>query len=134
MSTPSSKGSFDDVPIIFSYSREQALEDGVLVDVSVWAAETGFVIPVACTSAVWHQLIVPPKRTQESGQSERGRAHDVLWTLFNAIKRQPKAGTVLFKVIFLASPNRHKTVTLKSVIGPGDSGEPVITIMLPEED
>lgn len=29
---------------------------------------------------------------------------------------------------------RRRRMTLKTVIGPGDQGEPVITIMFPEED
>lgn len=45
---------FADVPVVFRYTRKQAIEDGVLVDISRWAAETGFAIPVACTHAVWH--------------------------------------------------------------------------------
>jgi hypothetical protein len=29
---------------------------------------------------------------------------------------------------------KQETVTLKAICGPGDTAEPVITIMLPEED
>ncbi len=43
---------FADAPVIFSYTRAQAIEDGVLVDLTAWAKETGFRIPVACTSSV----------------------------------------------------------------------------------
>lgn len=28
---------FDETPVIFSYTRAEALEDGVLVDLTVWA-------------------------------------------------------------------------------------------------
>ena len=41
---------------------------------------------------------------------------------------------LIFEVIFLQSPNRLETVKLKSMVGPGDEGEPVITIMNPDED
>jgi len=140
------KNPFDELPVIFSYTRAQALEDGVLVDLTAWAKETGFKIPVACTSEVWHRYIVPPAGTRELGQSERGRAHDVLWMLFVAIQRQTagrkaKRGghrepddQLLYQVIFLQAPNRPETVTLKSICGPGDNGEPVLTIMLEYED
>ena len=67
------KNPFDDAPVIFSYTRARAIEDGVLVDLSEWARETGFKVPVACTAAVWHGHIVPPEGTRELGQSERGR-------------------------------------------------------------
>ena len=73
------KSLFEDAPVIFKYTRAQAIEDGVLVDLTEWAKETGFRIPVACTAAVWHGYIVPPKSTKELGQSERGRTHDLLW-------------------------------------------------------
>ena len=66
---------FADAPVIFSYSRAQAIEDGVLVDLTKWAKETGFRIPVACTSTLWERYIVPPNGTTELGQSVRGRAH-----------------------------------------------------------
>lgn len=39
--------------VIHSYSRAQAIEDGVLVDVSSMAKEAGFIWPVAVTAAVW---------------------------------------------------------------------------------
>lgn len=136
---------FDGAPVIFSYTRAQAIEDGVLIDLTEWARETGFKIPVACTAEVWHRYITSPKGTRELGQSERGRAHDSLWMLFMAIKaRSAKQSPsepgrecndqLLYEVIFLQTPHRHETVTLKSICGPGDNGEPVITIMLPVED
>lgn len=128
---------FEDAPVIYRYTRAQAIEDGVLVDLTEWARETGFTIPVACTAAVWHRYVVPPEGTQEFGQSERGRAHDVLWMLYNAVRRSSaneNRDLVLFEVIFLQAPHRHETVELKAICGPGDGGEPVLTVMLPEED
>ena len=125
---------FEDMPVIFSYTRQQAIEDGVLVDLTSWASEAGFKVPVACTSAVWNQYIVPPEGTKQLGQSERGRGHDVLWMLFCAIRRSRGGDRLLYKVIFLQAPNRQETVELKSICGPGDDGEPTITIMLPTED
>ena len=130
------KNPFEDAPVIFSYTRAQAIEDGVLVDLTEWARETGFRIPVACTAAVWHGYIVPPAKTEGWGQSERGRAHDLLWMLYLAIRQSKGAGQewLLFKLIFLQAPHKHETVTLKAHCGPGDRGEPVITIMLRDED
>lgn len=140
------KNPFADMPVIFSYTRAQAIEDGVLVDLTEWAKETGFKIPVACTSEVWHRYITPPFGTRELGQSERGRGHDVLWMLFVAIQRQSahkraegnghaqSDDRLFYEVVFLQSPNRHETIKLKSICGPGDHREPVLTIMLPNED
>ena len=130
------KNPFEDAPVIFSYTRAQAIEDGVLADLSEWARETGFRIPVACTSAVWHGYIVPPAGTEGLGQSERGRAHDTLWMLYVAIRQSKGAEReqLLFKVVFLQTPRKRETVTFKAHCGPGDQGEPVITIMRPNED
>ena len=125
---------FDDAPVIFRYTRQQAIDDGVLVDLTEWAKETGFTIPVACTAAVWNQYITPPAGTKEWGQSERGRAHDVLWMLFLAIRRSQGGDRIAFEVIFLNEKRRHETVQLKTICGPGDDAEPVLTIMLPNED
>lgn len=143
---------FSDAPVIFSYTRAQAIEDGVLIDLTKWAKETGFRIPVACTSEVWHRYVAPRQVMRELGQSERGRGHDLLWMLLLAIRRQTAqrqtaklsieavgaarqgSDKLHFEVIFLTAPHRQETVQLKSICGPGDKGEPVITIMLPNED
>ena len=122
-------------PVIFSYTRQQAIEDGVLVDLSIWAKDEGFTIPVACTSALWHGWIVPPEKAKSMGQSERGRVHDVLWLLLCAIRRCPKGTDQLhFDVLFQQSPGRSETVRFKVMCGPGDKGEPVLTLLLPSED
>ena len=39
--------------LIHSYTRQQAIEDGVLMDVSETAKEAGVRFPVALTRAVW---------------------------------------------------------------------------------
>lgn len=134
MTTPNDHNPFDDAPI-YRYTRMQALEDGVLIDLTRWASETGFRIPVACTQAVWSDYIEPPEGTLEVGQSQRGRAHDVLWMLYVAVKRSPSGDPELrYDVIFLNKELEQETVTLKAICGPGDTGEPVITIMLTHED
>lgn len=66
-------------PLIFSYTRAQALADGVLVDVTVAAKEAGFVIPVAVTATVWAAYVRVPDGVV--GQDEGGRLWDVLTTL-----------------------------------------------------
>lgn len=120
--------------VIFRYTRAQAVDDGVLIDLTEWAKETGFTIPVACTATVWYEWIVPPDATRALGQSERGRAHDVLWVLYVAIRRGGHGDRLEFEVIFLTEPDRHTTVRLKAICGPGDNAEPVLTIMMPNED
>ena len=126
---------FSEEDVIYSYSRRQAIADGVLIDLTEWAKETGFKIPVACTCTVWNEWITPPEGTEAFGHSERGRAHDVLWMCYVAIKSAKSGGDQLqFDVLFLDREQKQQTVTLKALCGPGDEGEPVLTIMLPHED
>ena len=125
----------EDFEVIHRYTRAEALADGVLVDLSQWAAETGFVVPVACTRSVWESYIVPSEDTRSMGQSERGRAHDVLFMLFHAIRHTNREGSVVhYDVGFLMPGSKHETVRLKAICGPGDRGEPVMTILMPHED
>lgn len=137
---PNDNNPFDDMPVIFSYTRKQAIEDGVLVDLTPFAKETGFKIPVACTAAVWHDFIEPPEAMKQWGQSERGRAHDLLFMLYVAIRSRkaklPAEGEDLlfYEVLFQQEPEKTVTVKFKAICGPGDDGEPVVTLMLPSED
>ncbi|MDP6633664.1 MAG: hypothetical protein QGG42_02085 [Phycisphaerae bacterium] len=124
---------FSDMPVIFSYTRAQAIEDGVLIDLTEWAKETGFRYPLACTTAVWNDYVAPNEDLRLLGQSERGRAHDLLWMLLCAVRRG-SGDRIDFETLFLQSPHRRITARFKAVCGPGDDGQPVITIMLPNED
>ncbi len=126
---------FDDTDLVFSYSRRQALEDGVLVGASEMAREAGFRYPVAVTRAVWDGVVTPDDESRAIGHSETGRLWDVLTMLRVAI-RQSKgpAQTLQFQVIVVYYGTDCRTVTLKAVCGPDDDWSPCITIMLPEED
>lgn len=121
---------------MIAYTRAQALEDGVLIDLSEWASSrTGFVggfkIPVAVTAAVWSDVESIPSRDQGC-QDVRGRAHDVLCIASLAARQNPNANAVTFRV--LLSVGDKSEVIYRLVIGPGDHGEPVATIMQLGED
>ncbi len=74
--------------IISSYSRADAIDDGVLIDVTETAKEAGFCYPVAITRNLWHSWLVPSDNVKSIGQDLEGRLWDVLWMLNVAIKRQ----------------------------------------------
>ena len=134
-------GFWDDAEIIHTYSREQALEDGVLVDVSEMAREAGFTVPVAVTRAVW-RLIEPTEQERTVYlQDESGRLWDVLWMASLAARRTHETDTntrrgfyVWFHLRGRGARNEHRTERLDIHSGPGDDGEHVITILLPHED
>jgi hypothetical protein len=109
------------------------LEDGVLVDAGPMAKEAGFKVPVALSRAVWDRYIVPDERGRANGQSEEGRLWDTLW-MGRIAGRGAQGQAIHFRLYFVMKAAQRRLVTLKVMTGPGDQGEPVITIMLPEED
>jgi hypothetical protein len=118
--------------VIYGYSRAQAIEDGILVDVSETAREAGIKFPVALTRTVWDKYITPDPRAEKWGQSESGRLWDTLWMLRNAAKRG--GSEIMYQLYFIMAAKQKRLVTLKALCGPGDNTEPVISVMLPEED
>ena len=121
-----------DWDMIFVYTRAQALEDGVLVDVTEMAREAGFCWPVAITAAVWALIEAIPERYRGL-HSIDGRLWDALWMASCAIRSSTSSGNELrYSLTLHTAQSSH--LTLKLVTGPGDHGEPVVTIMLPEED
>lgn len=143
---------------IYTYTRAQAIEDGVLIDVSEMAEEAGFKIPVAITSAL-HGMIenIPESR---NWQDYNGRLWDVLWMGLLAARNNRNKNQFLYTLVLSHIEKKEvyykpkynfekgtykegywkdrnvlvENTTLKMVISGGDNGEPVITIMLPNED
>ena len=125
--------------IIYQYSRQQALSDGMLVDVSSTAREAGFTIPVAVTEAVWSRYIdwSEEDTQRQTIQDCTGRLWDVLWMLRLSIKHHTTAAILSYRLSVVPRDGKSRKATLttlKSIISGGDNGEPVITIMLPDED
>ena len=124
--------------IISTYSRTEALADGVLVDVSATAREAGIKFPVALTRAVWTRYVEIPAGVR--CQDEAGRLWDILWMFRVSVRRAALAGgEPLLYHLYVRQHNRERLdrrdlVTLKALCGPGDDAEPVLTILLPEED
>ncbi|HEY4307987.1 MAG TPA: DUF6573 family protein [Pirellulales bacterium] len=118
--------------IIFSYTREQAIADGVLIDVSKMAAEAGFRYPVALTQAVWGDCVAVSK--EDEGQDEQGRLWDILNVLRCSIRSAGGGQLVHFDVLVAKGGKPPQPINLKAHCGPGDELEPVITVMLPHED
>lgn len=121
--------------VVFSYSRQEAIEDGVLIDVTGLAAEAGYRIPVALTYAVWAAYVEVPDCV--TCQDPPGRLNDILWTLRIAISkgaRGPGRSEVRWTVLVKNDERPPQPVELKAICGPGDTAEPVITVMLPDED
>jgi len=150
------------VEVISVYSRQQAIDDGILVDCE--QAPMGEMRrqlmkwPLAMTATAFHRYVWPidEEANLPSGQTLEGRFRDVVWMFHAAVKGRVPARRIdpcnlLFDFYCIAAdpavssnetidetarcgPEGMRLVTLKAVSGPGDDGEPVMTFMLPEED
>lgn len=130
-------------PPISTYSRKEAIEDGMLVpttdlvpDEPDFAKQAGWKVPVALTTTV-ADLCIPTERELAKGQSVKGR----LWDVLNMARMYGgrDTDTVFYPCIFWVSGRDQfqgagsRTVHLKAVIGPGDTMDPVLTIMMGNE-
>lgn len=124
---------FTDADLISVYTRSQAIEDGVLIDVTDTAREAGFVFPVAITVGVFADSVVW-NDSNRGIQDEAGRLWDVLWMARNAARRGgDRVRFQVYRVPNTPKATQPRLVTLVAVCGPGDTAEPVVTIMLDGE-
>ncbi len=121
--------------IVYSYTRAQAIEDGILVDLGqdkmLEVCQQHYKHPIACTAAVWG-IMERAVANKRHGNSFAGVLHDMLW-MSRTYKRVVDESTVIFRVK-ITGAGRQSVYDFKLVIAPGDNAEPVITIMLPDED
>ncbi|HNT14158.1 MAG TPA: hypothetical protein PKO21_04770 [Verrucomicrobiota bacterium] len=122
-------------PVVYSYTRAQAVADGVQVEVTKTAQEAGIRFPVFLTRTVFDAYVaVPPDVT---GQDEAGRLWDIVWMLRFAIQRTSRGVARLPFALYVRNDNRAaKLIKLVAVAGPLDIDDPspAITVMLPDED
>lgn len=124
---------------IYAYTRAQALEDGVLMDVTEVAKEAGFRIPVAMTTAAWADAVewTDADSKRQTAQDQSARLWDVMCMAYLTVRRSDTGPRKAFQVLRVPRGGRGvrpRLTTLHIHIGPGDEGEPVITIMQPHED
>lgn len=124
---------FNPNDIVSTYSRAEALEDGVLVDATAAASETGFKLLKALTQRAWAECVAVPKGL-EATEQERGRLHNVLFIAFIAAKLNPGSTAVGFPVKVLVGGGRSELKQLYLPCGPGDDLAPVLTILMEGED
>ena len=116
------------------YTRQQAISDGVLVDLMRddlgTVSRQHYKHPVACTVGVF-SLMKKAVEHPSWCNDYSGILHDIL--TMSKHGRMLDRSTVIFTVI-ITGTGRKRTHSMKLTVGPGDDLEPVITIMLPDED
>ncbi len=134
--------------VIYTYTRAQALADGLQLDVTKTAQEAGICFPVFITRGVYEQCVALPPATQPStlnpqppqvtGQDEAGRLWVIVWMLRLAILRAKPGATRLTIALYVRNSDKHpaRLMTLRATAGAVDVDDPApaITIMLPDED
>jgi hypothetical protein len=121
--------------VIFTYTRSQAVADGVQVEVSKTAQEAGIRFPVFLTRAVYDAYVSVPPGVE--AQDEAGRLWDLIWLLRFAIRRARPGVERIPVAFYVRNDNRAaRLVKLIATCGPLDidDPQPAITILLPGED
>ena len=118
------------------YTREQAIKDDVLVDVTEMAKEAGFVIPTCITASV---NVLLKENAGYMHQDYDGMLWDILWILYCNVKTvKGKTDTINFEVIIhkkVHTSKTDKTEKFKAVLSANwPDHKPVLTIMLKNED
>lgn len=130
---------FDDADCIFRYTRRQAIADGVLVDLShgelaELAREAGVRLPLAMTSGAFAATVGLLDDPMPAAQDIEGRLWDVLMVYRHAVRASGGNTDRVWFEVKVWDGKAHQTVKLWALCGPGDAGEPVLTIMLEGED
>jgi hypothetical protein len=118
---------------VFRYTRADALQDGILLDITDTARICGrVVVPAAMTIGLWQHVA-----GGEAFAPADERVKDVCYALAFAsvglIPSQrfegPQSETMLY-----GFEMQGRSIEVKAVAHPGDNWEPVLTLMLPTED
>jgi hypothetical protein len=122
-------------PVVYTYSRSQAVADGFQIEATTTAAEAGIRFPVFLTRAVYDAYVTVPPGV--AGQDEAGRLWDIVWMLRFAIRKAQTGQARLPFALYVRNDNRRpQLIKLVATCGPldFDDPKPAITIMLPGED
>ncbi len=125
---------FADMEVVSEYSRQQAMEDGVLVDLWKWDLKAlcleHYKVHVAITAAVWALVDMAVKAPGFCNDLE-GVIHDILY-----MSRRGKAidESTRHFTVYISGTGLKPEHAMKAEAGPGDQAELIITISLIEED
>jgi hypothetical protein len=119
---------FTENDIISVYTRQDAIEDGILTDLTALFPEEAklYRFPVACTESVWLMI-------ETAVDKKQGDLKGIVWNLLymsqKGIVKKLSESTMLFQLRI-----GRKNHTLKVTVGGGDNLEPVVTILMEGEE
>jgi len=110
---------FDEAEVIYSYTWDDAINDGTFIRIPEELSKQLFKYPMAITNTIWSRYI--------EGYDINGRLWDILWMMKNGKK---DGSDCYFKVKL-----GQKWVEMMAVCEARNpkNPEPIITIMLPED-
>ncbi|MDH5347477.1 MAG: hypothetical protein OEW13_06175 [Nitrospira sp.] len=114
-------------------SRQQAIDSGVLIDVTTDAKKLGLSFSVTVTKPLWEVGIAPSQELSEEDKSARLR--DVLMAFRLRLANQGTLSPLLDFPAMLSMPPGAipQPVPLFALIQPGEHNQAMVTLLLPNE-
>ena len=109
-------------------TRQDAIDDGDLIEITRMGRDMGIMFPLAVSARAAESMVPFPNIPQDT-------VTENLWDTLHAFRDKARTTTedeFEFQVS-LYQNGLVPTLTFKAAVSPGDDGEPVITIMLPDE-
>ena len=122
-------------PVVYAYTRKQAIADGEQIDVTETAQKVGIRYPMFITRAVFENFVAVPEGV--TSHDEAGRLLNAVWGTRMAILRNRRGLDRIRVVLHVHNGQRRaKRVQLLAVCSAFDidNPQPTITLMMEHED
>jgi hypothetical protein len=116
---------FDNWEFLAEYSRQEAFENGFLIDLSSMGREVGLRYPLAITPEVYYECVMTADDAELG--DERERALDLATQVAGLARASIAEPVICFD--FVTDSDSLEVVALKLVCSNGDFGEPVLTVL-----
>jgi len=119
------------------FDRNQALEDGLQIDISDHIKSAGLLIPTYVTKQLWHEVIKLDTTTNDLNTEEDKRLKEVVSKLIYYLRthrQSSKSNMIYFNVEFNREGEKqnHDLVSHIGVID-NDNSDPCITLFMSSE-
>ncbi|MGE0642779.1 MAG: DUF6573 family protein [Nitrospira sp.] len=127
------KGNLDQLVNQVMATRQEAIQAGVLIDVTADAQKLGMSFPITITKPLWEIGIAPEHTLSEETKAERLR--DVLMAFRLRLASQATLSPLIDFPAMLALPpgGVPQPVPLFALIQPGEQNQAMVTLLLPNE-